>query len=87
VLSRVILWLYATNRLHLLFLPVDRQSRRAGVALAAVPGVAYAIAIAAAKVAPTLSLVIYAAVPVLTFVAIALVRTSAPPGSAEQDFT
>lgn len=87
VLSRVILWLYATSRPHLLFLAVDPRSRWAGAALAAVPGVAYVIAIAVAKVAPTLSLVIYAAIPVLTFVAIALVRTSAPPGSAEKDFT
>ena len=53
----------------------------------AVPGVIYAIAICVANAAPTASLIVYAAVPVLYFVAITLDRSSAPPGSAEQEFT
>jgi uncharacterized membrane protein len=85
--SRLWLWWYATGRRHLLFAPVDRRSRRAGVALVAVPGVAYAIAIGVADAAPTASLIVYAAVPVLYFVAITLDRSSAPPGSVEQEFT
>jgi len=85
--SRLWVWWYARGRPHLLFAPVDRRSRRAGVALVAVPGVAYAIAIGVADAAPTASLIIYAAVPVLYFVAITLDRSSAPPGSAEQEFT
>lgn len=85
--SRLWVWWYASGRTHLLFAPIDRRSRRAGVALVAVPGVAYAIAIGVADAAPTASLIIYAAVPVLYFVAITLERSSAPPGSAEQEFT
>jgi TMEM175 potassium channel family protein len=87
VATRLGVWLYASRRSHLLHVPVDPRSRRAEIALVAVPGVAYAIAIYIARVAPTASLVIYAAVPVLYFVAITLVRASAPPGSAEQEFT
>ena len=85
--SRLWVWWYASGRTHLLFAPIDRRSRRAGVTLVAVPGVAYAIAIGVADAAPTASLIIYAAVPVLYFVAITLDRSSAPPGSAEQEFT
>jgi TMEM175 potassium channel family protein len=87
VASRLAVWMYASGRLHILFVPVDPRSRRAEIALVAVPGIAYAIAIAVANAAPTASLLIYAAVPVLYFVAITLVRTTAPPGSAEQEFT
>ena len=85
--SRLWVWWYASGRPHLLFAPVDRRSRRAGVALVAVPGVAYAIALGVADAAPTASLIVYAAVPVLYFVAITLGRSSAPPGSVEQEFT
>jgi len=48
---------------------------------------AYAIPIGVADAAPTASLIIYAAVPVLYFVAVTLDRSSAPPGSAEREFT
>jgi uncharacterized membrane protein len=85
--TRLWVWWYASGRPHLLFAPVDQRSRRAGVALVTVPGVAYAIAIGVADAAPTASLIVYAAVPVLYFVAITLDRSSAPPGSAEQEFT
>ena len=85
--SRLAIWMYATRRPRLLYSAVDRQSRRAGVAIVAVPGVAYAIAILVAAAAPTASLVIYAAVPVVYFIGITIARTSGRPGSAEQDFT
>jgi hypothetical protein len=85
--SRLSVWWYASGRPHLLFAPVDRRSRRAGAALAAVPGVIYAIAIFISNDAPSASLIIYTAVPVLYFVVITLDRSSAPPGSAEQEFT
>lgn len=85
--SRLGVWLHASRRPHLLFAPLDPRSRNAGIALVAGPGAASMIAIAVASAAPTVSLVIYGAVPVLYFVAITLVRTSAPSGSAEQDFT
>jgi TMEM175 potassium channel family protein len=85
--SRLGVWWYASGRPHLLFAPVDRRSRRAGAALAAVPGGFYAVAIFISNDAPTASLVIYAAVPVLYFIGITLTRSSAPPGSTEQEFT
>jgi uncharacterized membrane protein len=85
--SRLAIWMYATRRPRLLYSAVDRQSRRAGVAIVAVPGVAYAIAILVAAAAPTASLVIYAAVPAVYFIGITIARTSGRPGSAEQDFT
>src|SRR5215211_2363261 len=85
--TRLIMWMYATGRSHLLVAPIDARSRWAAVAVVAVPGVAYAVAIAVAASSPTASLAIYAAVPVLYFVGITLARTTAPPESAERDFT
>jgi len=35
--------------------------------------------------APTATLLVYAAVPVVSFIAITFARSSAPPGSAERD--
>lgn len=84
---RLIIWIYATGRTHLLFAPVDARSRLAGALLAAVPAMAYAIAFAIAQAAPNASLVIYGAVPVLYFVAITLARSTAPLGATERDFT
>jgi len=85
--TRLIMWIYATGRPYLLFAPIDARSRWTGVALVAAQGVIYAVAIAIAAASPTASLWIYAAVPVLYFVVITIARTTAPPGSAEQDFT
>ncbi len=86
-LTRLVAWLYATSRPHLLYEPLDGESRRSGAALIAVPGLAYAVATLGAKAAPDVTLAIFFAVPVLYFVAIALLRASAPPQSAERDFT
>ena len=47
---------------------------------------AYATAIAIAEEAPTASLAIYAAGPVLYFITILVARSFAPPGSEEQGF-
>ncbi len=85
--TRLIMWIYATGRPYLLFVPIDARSRWTGVALVAAQGAIYAVAIAIATASPTASLRIYAAVPVLYFVVITIARTTARPGSAEQDFT
>ncbi|MEX0784041.1 MAG: TMEM175 family protein [Dehalococcoidia bacterium] len=85
--TRLCIWWYATGRSHLLFHPVDSRSRLDGVAVVAVPGAVYALAIAIAEAAPRASLAIYALAPVLYFIGVIIARTSAPPGSAEQDFT
>jgi uncharacterized membrane protein len=62
---RVVIWLYATNRPHLLWQRLDDRQRRAGLGLNVLPGLVYLLAILVAKVAPGLSLLIYGAVPVL----------------------
>ena len=72
-LMRLVIWLYATSRPHLLFEPVGRELRRAGVLLVVVPITFYIMAIVLARaghVAEDVSLVIYALVPVLYFVTI-----------------
>src|SRR5262245_27349014 len=87
VVTRLAVWVYATNRTHILIAPVDARSRRAGVILVAFPGVAYLIGFLLAEPAPTLAIVIYAFVPVLYFLAISIFRTSAPQGSVSEEFT
>ncbi len=85
--TRLGIWAYATGRPHLLFAPMDPQSRRAGFAVVVVPAAVYALAIIFASAAPTASLAIYGVVPILYFAGITLARTLALPGSAERDFT
>jgi len=85
--TRVFIWLYATGRSHLLYGPLDRRFRWIGVAAALGPAAAYFAAILIAGVAPTASMIIYAAVPLAYFAFVTLARTSAPPGSAERDLT
>lgn len=86
-LTRLIVWLYATNRPHLLFESIDRRSRRVGVLLVLVPAAFWLLAIVIADSAPTASLAIYAGVPILYFVSLVLTRTKAPPGAPAEDFT
>ena len=86
-LTRLAIWFYATGRSRLLHDPIDSPSRRAGMIIVAVPAVAYALAIAIAGSVPTASLIIYAAVPIVYFIAITITRTSAKPGSVDEDFT
>jgi uncharacterized membrane protein len=82
-LTRLSVWLYATNRPHLLFDPINRRTRTVGVLIVAVPAAPYALAIVIAHGAPVASLVIYAAVPVLYFIGHFVDRSTAPPGSVE----
>jgi TMEM175 potassium channel family protein len=85
--TRLIIWWYATGRSHLLYAPVDARSRWAGTLVVVVPAAVYIVAILIADSNPRASLVIYAAIPILYFVGITLARTTAPPDSAERDFT
>lgn len=85
--TRIWMFWYATGRPHLLHEPIDQRSRRSGVLLIAVPILIYGTAIVVAEAAPTVSLVIYAAVPVAYLLAVWRVRHAAPPGSAERDLT
>jgi uncharacterized membrane protein len=86
-LTRLVIWLYATNRPHLLFEPVDARSRLMGVVMVLVPLAMYVAAIWFAGSHPTVSVCLYAAVPVLYFVSAVVIRSSAPPGTAESEFT
>ncbi len=85
--TRIGIWWYATGRTHLLYDAVDPPFRRAGVAVVAGEAAAYAVALAIAEIAPTISLVIYGAVPVVYFIAVTFARSAASPGSAERDLT
>jgi uncharacterized membrane protein len=73
-LMRVVIWLYTTNRQHLLWQRLDDRQRRAGLALAVAPGLAYLLAILVAGVAPVVSLAIYAGLPLLYFLSITVLR-------------
>jgi uncharacterized membrane protein len=86
-LTRLSIWLYATNRPHLLVGPLDAQSHRVGITVAVVPGVAYGAGILLAEVSPPASLLIYAGVPLVYFAIITVARTTGAFGSAERNFT
>jgi uncharacterized membrane protein len=85
--TRLSVWLYATNRPHLLFEPIGRRTRTVGMLIVVVPAGLYALAILIASDAPAASLAIHAAVPVLYFIGLFVDRSTAPPGSGEDGFT
>jgi uncharacterized membrane protein len=86
-LMRVIIWLYATNRPHLLWRRLDARQRRTGLALGVFPGLVYLLAFVVARRAPTLSLLIYAGLPVLYFLSITVLRRGRQRNQAFGDFT
>jgi uncharacterized membrane protein len=86
-LTRLFIWWYATGRPYLLHQQVDKRTRLASATAVSIPMVAYLIAILVAKSHPTISLAIFAGGPVLYFLSITLARSTAPPGSLEEDFT
>jgi uncharacterized membrane protein len=85
--TRLIAWLYATNRPHLLYEPISPRTKRVGVLIVAVPAVFYLLAIVIADSAPGASMAIYAGVPILYFIALFIDRSTAPPGTEEDEFT
>lgn len=87
VVTRLATWLYATRRSHILATPVDARARRGGIFLVALPGVAYLVGLAVGDATPTLAIWIYALVPVLYFVMIWVLRSSAPKSSVTEEFT
>jgi uncharacterized membrane protein len=84
---RVVIWLYATNRPHLLWRPLDDRQRRAGLAINLYPGLVYLLAFLVAKSAPVLSLLIYAGLPLLYFLSITVLRGSRKRNLEYADFT
>ena len=85
--TRLIVWLYATNRQHLLYEPISPRTKRVGVLIVAVPAVLYLLAIVIADSAPGASMAIYAGVPILYFIALLIDRSTAPPGTEDDEFT
>ena len=84
---RVVIWLYAINRPHLLWQRLDHRQRRAGLALTLSPGLVYLLAFLVARTAPGLSLAIYAAMPLLYFLSITVLRSGRQRDQEYADFT
>ena len=84
---RVVIWLYATNRPHLLWQRLDANQRRAGLVLNLYPGLIYLLAFLVARTAPGISLLIYAAMPVLYFLSITVLRSGRRRNQEYADFT
>ena len=84
---RVVIWLYATNRPHLLWQRLDARQRRAGLAINLYPGLIYLVAFLVARSAPGLSLMIYGAMPLLYFLSITVLRGSRRRNQEYADFT
>ena len=84
---RAVIWLYATNRPQLLWQRLDARQRRAGLAINLYPGLIYLIAFLVARSAPGLSLMIYAAMPLLYFLSITVLRGSRRRNQEYADLT
>jgi uncharacterized membrane protein len=84
---RLVIWLYAVNRPHLLWRRPDERQRRAGLGLAAFPGLLYLLAILLASAAPGVSLAIYAGLPLLYFLSITVLRGTRKRNQEYADFT
>ena len=83
-LTRLVVWLYATNRPHLLYESIDRRVKTIGALLVTIPTALYLLAIGLADSAPDASLAIYVATPILYFVIAFVSRSIAPPGEADE---
>jgi uncharacterized membrane protein len=86
-LTRLVIWLYATNRPHLLWQRLDDRPRRAGLALNLSPVLVYLLGFLVATTAPGLSLLIYAGLPVLYFLVITFLRWGPKRNQEYADFT
>jgi uncharacterized membrane protein len=84
---RVVIWLYATNRPHLLWQRPDDRQRRAGLALAAFPGARVPARLPCREGRPSVSLLIYAGAPVLYFLSITVLRSGRKRDQEYADFT
>lgn len=86
-LMRVCIWVYAARRPRLLWQPLDQAQRRAGLAVTLTPGLVVLVAIAIAAIAPRVSLLIYAAIPVMYFLSITVLRSDRRRDQEFADFT
>jgi uncharacterized membrane protein len=86
-LFRVILYAYLMHRPELLWEPPSRQRRRFGMLLALASVAVYVIAIVVATALPTVSLLIYLAVPLLYFVLVTALRDRPATSRAADDYS
>jgi uncharacterized membrane protein len=86
-LMRVAIWVYATSRSHLLWRRLDDRQRGAGLGLTIAPVLVYLVAFAVAGLTPTLSLLIFAAVPLVYFLGITGLRLGRMGNREYSDFT
>ncbi len=84
---RVVNWMYAASRPALLWRPLSRNQRLAGIALGVLPGLLYLLAILLAGITPVISLAIYAAGPLLYFLGITGLRATRKRNQEYADFT
>jgi uncharacterized membrane protein len=84
---RAVIWLYATNRPHLLWQRLDDHQRRAGLVINLFPGLVYLLAFLVARIAPGVSLLIYAGLPALYFLSITVLRSGRKRDQEYADFT
>lgn len=85
-LMRWVLFAYVTRRPELLFAPLTGRHRRVGGLLAAAPIAVYVLAMAVAEVAPTISRVLYLAVPLLYFGLITVLRSRPGTRAEAEDY-
>ena len=86
-LSRLAMWTYATGRTQLMYEAIDARARTVGVLAAVVPALVYGVGIAVADGSPVLSILIYAAAPLVYVVLVTLARSAGSPDSVDRDFT
>jgi hypothetical protein len=86
-IMRAVIWLYATNRPHLLWQRLEDRQRRAGLAIAVVPGLIYLLAILIAEAVPAVALAIYAGIPLLYFLSITVLRRTRKGDQEYGEFT
>jgi uncharacterized membrane protein len=87
MVMRLVVSVYAANRPRLLWQRLDHRQRRAGLALLVFPGLLYLLAILVAEVAPSVSLMVYAGVPLLYFLSITVLRRGGARDREYSDFT
>ncbi len=87
VLARVAMFHYVSKRPMLLWEPITARARRIGLAISAAPIALYLAAMVLADPAPTVSLVVYFAVPAAYFVLITVLRDRPATADDADDFS
>ena len=86
-LARVGMYQTVSKRTALLWDPSTARARRIGLAISAAPIILYLVAMLLAGLAPTVSLVVYFAVPAAYFVLITVLRDRPTTADDADDFS